>query len=175
MFRFHGSRKLFAVRRQWRTVGPNWSGAAEAPGCCRHGDVTHPSESYTDLCCFLRCLPAPLGRHLFIRQLLLLLHAQGGFFHTCALLLQVCMSSHVELHQENTACSYCVFDSLFTLTHSVIHVFACRTDCESPASFLCSYPMANISLMRNKKHVCMNACVCIYLCIYCMYVSLPVY
>ncbi|XP_010781584.1 seipin isoform X2 [Notothenia coriiceps] len=28
-----------------------------------------------------------------------------------------------------------------------------RTDCESPASFLCSYPMANISLMRNKKHV----------------------
>ncbi|XP_006781370.1 seipin-like isoform X2 [Neolamprologus brichardi] len=28
-----------------------------------------------------------------------------------------------------------------------------RTDCESPASFLCSYPMANISLIRNKKHV----------------------
>lgn len=27
-----------------------------------------------------------------------------------------------------------------------------RTDCESPASFLCSYPMANISLIRNKKH-----------------------
>ncbi|XP_017263702.1 seipin [Kryptolebias marmoratus] len=28
-----------------------------------------------------------------------------------------------------------------------------RTDCESPASFLCSYPVANISLLRNKKHV----------------------
>ncbi|KAM8908558.1 seipin-like isoform 2-T2 [Spinachia spinachia] len=28
-----------------------------------------------------------------------------------------------------------------------------RTDCESPSSFLCSYPVANISLMRNKKHV----------------------
>ncbi|XP_063731942.1 seipin-like isoform X2 [Eleginops maclovinus] len=28
-----------------------------------------------------------------------------------------------------------------------------RTDCESPASFLCSYPVANISLMRNSKHV----------------------
>ncbi|XP_038556138.1 seipin-like isoform X1 [Micropterus salmoides] len=28
-----------------------------------------------------------------------------------------------------------------------------RTDCESPASLLCSYPVANISLMRNKKHV----------------------
>ncbi|XP_041800342.1 seipin-like isoform X2 [Chelmon rostratus] len=28
-----------------------------------------------------------------------------------------------------------------------------RTDCDSPASFLCSYPMANISLMRNKKRV----------------------
>ncbi|XP_044061077.1 seipin-like isoform X2 [Siniperca chuatsi] len=28
-----------------------------------------------------------------------------------------------------------------------------RADCESPASFLCSYPVANISLMRNKKHV----------------------
>ncbi|XP_053180056.1 seipin-like [Scomber japonicus] len=28
-----------------------------------------------------------------------------------------------------------------------------RTDCESSASFLCSYPVANISLMRNKKHV----------------------
>ncbi|XP_073343432.1 seipin-like [Pagrus major] len=28
-----------------------------------------------------------------------------------------------------------------------------RTDCESPSSFLCTYPVANISLMRNKKHV----------------------
>ncbi|KAM9356686.1 uncharacterized protein ABDE67_004267 [Symphorus nematophorus] len=28
-----------------------------------------------------------------------------------------------------------------------------RTDCESPASFLCSYPVTNISLIRNKKHV----------------------
>ncbi|XP_029368698.1 seipin-like isoform X2 [Echeneis naucrates] len=28
-----------------------------------------------------------------------------------------------------------------------------RTDCESPSSFLCSYPVANVSLMRNKKHV----------------------
>ncbi|TNN40151.1 Seipin [Liparis tanakae] len=28
-----------------------------------------------------------------------------------------------------------------------------RTDCESPGSFVCSYPMANISLMRNKKPV----------------------
>lgn len=36
-----------------------------------------------------------------------------------------------------------------------------RADCESPASFSCSYPVANISLMRNKKHVCMNLCVCI--------------
>lgn len=47
-------------------------------------------------------------------------------------------------------------------------MFVYRTDCESPASFLCSYPMANISLMRNKKHVCMNLlcinlCICIYL------------
>nr|QKW91275.1 seipin [Larimichthys crocea] len=28
-----------------------------------------------------------------------------------------------------------------------------RTNCESPSSFLCSYPVANISLMRNRKHV----------------------
>ncbi|XP_047441224.1 seipin-like isoform X2 [Mugil cephalus] len=28
-----------------------------------------------------------------------------------------------------------------------------RTDCESSTSFSCSYPVANISLMRNKKHV----------------------
>uniref|UniRef100_A0A3Q3LFL3 Seipin n=1 Tax=Labrus bergylta TaxID=56723 RepID=A0A3Q3LFL3_9LABR len=28
-----------------------------------------------------------------------------------------------------------------------------RTDCESPASFSCSYPVANISLMRNNRHV----------------------
>ncbi|KAK2849014.1 hypothetical protein Q5P01_008848 [Channa striata] len=28
-----------------------------------------------------------------------------------------------------------------------------RTDCESPGSFLCSYPLANISLIKNKKHV----------------------
>ncbi|XP_070693096.1 seipin-like isoform X2 [Pempheris klunzingeri] len=27
-----------------------------------------------------------------------------------------------------------------------------RTDCESPTSFLCSYPVANISLMTNKNH-----------------------
>ncbi|MED6291106.1 hypothetical protein CHARACLAT_020149, partial [Characodon lateralis] len=27
-----------------------------------------------------------------------------------------------------------------------------RTDCESPSSFWCSYPVANVSLMRNKKH-----------------------
>ncbi|KAJ0049918.1 hypothetical protein NL108_005225, partial [Boleophthalmus pectinirostris] len=27
------------------------------------------------------------------------------------------------------------------------------TDCESPDSFMCSYPVANISLMKNKKHV----------------------
>uniref|UniRef100_A0A3Q1ISM3 Seipin n=1 Tax=Anabas testudineus TaxID=64144 RepID=A0A3Q1ISM3_ANATE len=28
-----------------------------------------------------------------------------------------------------------------------------RTDCEPPASFSCSYPVANISLTRNRKHV----------------------
>ncbi|KAM4586528.1 seipin-like [Fundulus diaphanus] len=28
-----------------------------------------------------------------------------------------------------------------------------RTDCESPSSFWCSYPVANVSLMKNKKHV----------------------
>uniref|UniRef100_A0A8D3B5Q6 Seipin n=1 Tax=Scophthalmus maximus TaxID=52904 RepID=A0A8D3B5Q6_SCOMX len=31
--------------------------------------------------------------------------------------------------------------------------FHYRTDCESPTSFLCSYPLANITLMRNKKNV----------------------
>ena len=47
---------------------------------------------------------------------------------------------------------------VFTLIQSFIHVFVCRTDCESPTSFSCSYPVANISLMRNKKHVCMDVC-----------------
>ncbi|XP_026185492.1 seipin isoform X2 [Mastacembelus armatus] len=28
-----------------------------------------------------------------------------------------------------------------------------RTDCESHISFMCSYPLANVSLTRNKKHV----------------------
>ncbi|KAM9849682.1 seipin-like [Aulostomus maculatus] len=28
-----------------------------------------------------------------------------------------------------------------------------RTECDPPGSFMCSYPMANVSLMRNKKHV----------------------
>lgn len=28
-----------------------------------------------------------------------------------------------------------------------------RADCESPSSFPCSYPVANVSLMRDKKHV----------------------
>ncbi|XP_040028551.1 seipin isoform X2 [Gasterosteus aculeatus] len=36
--------------------------------------------------------------------------------------------------------------------HAPVHYYY-RTDCESPASFLCSYPVANVSLMRNKKHV----------------------
>ncbi|KAM7417523.1 hypothetical protein PAMA_017251 [Pampus argenteus] len=46
-----------------------------------------------------------------------------------------------------------------------------RTDCDSAASFLCSYPVANISLMKNKKHVCVlgvrggasisYACICL--------------
>ncbi|XP_037318563.2 seipin-like [Pungitius pungitius] len=36
--------------------------------------------------------------------------------------------------------------------HAPVHYYY-RTDCESPASFSCSYPVANISLMRNKKHV----------------------
>ncbi|KAM4555801.1 seipin-like isoform 1-T2 [Odontesthes bonariensis] len=31
--------------------------------------------------------------------------------------------------------------------------YSYRTDCESPASFLCSHPVANVSLMRNKKNV----------------------
>ncbi|XP_028446085.1 seipin-like isoform X2 [Perca flavescens] len=35
---------------------------------------------------------------------------------------------------------------------SPVHYYY-RADCESPASFLCSYPVANVSLMRNKKHV----------------------
>ncbi|XP_014873367.1 seipin-like isoform X1 [Poecilia latipinna] len=28
-----------------------------------------------------------------------------------------------------------------------------RTDCESPSAFWCSYPVANVSLMTNRKHV----------------------
>lgn len=35
---------------------------------------------------------------------------------------------------------------------SPVHYYY-RTDCESPSSFWCSYPVANVSLMRNKKHV----------------------
>ncbi|XP_049898126.1 seipin-like isoform X2 [Epinephelus moara] len=34
---------------------------------------------------------------------------------------------------------------------SPVHYYY-RTDCESPSSFWCSYPVANVSLMRNKKH-----------------------
>lgn len=37
-------------------------------------------------------------------------------------------------------------------THSAVSL--CRSGCESPASFLCSYPLANVSLTRNKNHVC---------------------
>lgn len=37
-------------------------------------------------------------------------------------------------------------------THSAVSL--CRSGCESPASFLCSYPLANVSLTRNRKHVC---------------------
>lgn len=61
----------------------------------------------------------------------------------------------------------CVWLPLFCFCpHSVIHVYACRTDCESPSSFLCTYPVANISLMRNKKNVCMNVCVFVSISVY---------
>lgn len=43
------------------------------------------------------------------------------------------------------------FFSIYIYSTSLI--FVCRMDCQSPSSFLCSYPMANISLMRNKKNV----------------------
>uniref|UniRef100_A0A3Q2DU84 Seipin n=1 Tax=Cyprinodon variegatus TaxID=28743 RepID=A0A3Q2DU84_CYPVA len=33
-----------------------------------------------------------------------------------------------------------------------IPLFDYRTDCESPSSFWCSYPVANVSLMRSKNH-----------------------
>lgn len=42
----------------------------------------------------------------------------------------------------------------FTLSFSFFHVLFCRTDCESPASHWCSYPVANISMIQNRKHVC---------------------
>lgn len=59
-----------------------------------------------------------------------------------------------------------------SLSHSF---FVCRTDCESPASFLCSYPVANISLMRNKKHVCMYEYMHLYIqMLYAWYLSLCV-
>ncbi|XP_004073201.1 seipin [Oryzias latipes] len=40
-----------------------------------------------------------------------------------------------------------------TATFSTPVHYYYRMDCQSPSSFLCSYPMANISLMRNKKNV----------------------
>lgn len=171
LFRFYGSRKSFASRSWWRSVSPPCPGAAEVPGCCCPGNVTRPSESCSGTCCAVSCLPAPLDLFLFIRELLLFLHAQGSFFYTCALLLQVCIWSPVQLHQENTVCVWFTLSCFYS--HPVIHVFVCRTDCESPASFLCSYPVANISLMRNKNHVCMTVCVCIYLCM-CVSISVCV-
>lgn len=38
-------------------------------------------------------------------------------------------------------------------TYSTPVYYYYRTNCESQGSFLCSYPVANISLMDNKKHV----------------------
>lgn len=38
------------------------------------------------------------------------------------------------------------------ITHSPLSL--CRSGCESPASFMCSYPVANVSLTMNRKHVC---------------------
>lgn len=159
MFRFHGSRKPFTSSKWWGSVGPHCSDIAGFPGCCHHGDVTHPSESNAGPYCVFYHLPAPLDRCFSIWELLLLLHAQGGFFSTCPLLLQVSMWSPVLLHQENTdwtEVSVCLILNILLLLSLFIHLFVCRTDCESPSSFLCSYPVANISLMRNKKHVCMQ-------------------
>lgn len=51
--------------------------------------------------------------------------------------------------------NYCIFEPLsLCYSHAAIHVLVYRTDCDSPASFWCSYPVANVSLMRNRKHVC---------------------
>lgn len=54
----------------------------------------------------------------------------------------------------------CVVVLIFLLLLLMLFPFfySYRTDCESPASFSCSYPVANISLLRNKKHVGINSC-----------------
>lgn len=141
--RFHGAGKLPDGGGFWRNVGHRWPGPDETPGCCRRGDFTGPSETPAGVHGVVLPAAAPVCRCVFVRELLLLLHAQGHLFHTCALLLQVC---------ERQFCSFSfVFRFVFSLFISFLPWR--RTDCDSPTSFPCSYPVANVSLLRNKKHV----------------------
>lgn len=61
---------------------------------------------------------------------------------------------------DNSIVSLCCFFYISFAFAYVVSLFfySYRTDCESPASFSCSYPVANISLLRNKKHVGTNSC-----------------
>lgn len=152
---YNGSRHFFSSWTWWWSDGRPWPGAPEVPGCFGQDKNSPPAWSYTDLCCVLCGPPAPLDFCLFIWELILLLYAKYGFFHSGALLSQVCLWTH--LHWQNTHNTFCCLS-------------LCRSDCESPASFLCSYPLANVSMMRNRKHVCIKyVCTCsIYINIQCM-------
>lgn len=89
-FRSYGSGQPPALRgRSWRTVSHHWSGSAKVPACSRPGNLTGTTQIPAGVHCVLHSTSAPLDRCFFIWDLLLLLHAQSGFFCTGVLLLQV--------------------------------------------------------------------------------------
>ena len=145
-------------RRCCRAVAPHCSGAAEAPEGCRQGGLTHSTDHCTKLCCvFCRC-PAPLDRCLFIWELLLLLHAQGGFFHTCALLLQVCIWSMTV-----TVCLITSFLLLSLLSHSCL----CLQDRLWIPLLFFVHLSSGQHLTDEEQETCVyeRVCICIYLCV----------
>lgn len=144
-FSFYGSGQPFTffTNRGSTVICPSTS---ESEGFSHSDHLISPAESGTERRGVLHHLAAPLSGCFFIQQLPLLVHAQRSLFCPSALLLQVFLSVFPRVVQS----CICV---LFHLCDWSIPISVCRADCESPSSFLCSYPVANISLMRNKKHV----------------------
>ncbi len=138
-----------------------------APGC-GSGDPSKSSQDASKGRHPVLCPGASsVGLHLPVWKLLLFLHAQCQLLHTSALLLQV--QTHQRWSGTFLTCFFTMaclrttefLISLVQCTNTVgVHIavdssplclISYRTDCDALDSVLCSFPMANISLLKNGR------------------------